>query len=323
MLVECSTALAGSGKGSTVFTIPWTGKLLIKGGKLSMGLNLESAISPAQALEFVTCLRKASNYAEMVGWIRVRADFPGAPVDDRERLMLCDMHVRREVCTLYPEIGQGSRTRIRLSMPNGTVTSENIDDVKVEIYLTNDEGEFLRCETFLLTGLPEPLGFAVQAEVFHWAAGFLINAREWDAETLDLVTALRKAPNYADEVLWCNLDGFKGALANNRDRLVLCEPVVQQEMQWEVKLLKLRFPEASLGTRIWLSMPKEEVTLQNIEDVTVETYLVDDSGEFLRCENWPLTKLSSITRKAVEAEIFHRATGTNSNARVVRNSETE
>lgn len=285
-----------------------------------MEFNLKAAaISPAQALEFVTCLRKASNYADLVEWIRARADFPGAPVDDRERLMLCDSHVQREVRTLYPEIGQGSRTRIRLSMPKGVVSSDNVDDVKIEIYLTDDEGRFLRCEAFLLTGLPEPLSFAVQAEIFHWAAGGIIKPREWDVGTLDLVTALRKAPNYADEVLWTNLEGFKGALADNRDRLVLCEPAVQQEMQWEVKLLKLQFPDARPGNRIWLSMPKEEVTTQNIEDVKVEMVLVDDSGEFLRVENWTLTKLSSITRKAVEAEMFHRAVGIRNDGPVVAN----
>lgn len=268
-----------------------------------MELNHESAISPAQALELVTSLRKASNYAELVNWTRP-CEFSGAPVDDRERLMLCDSHVRREVRTLYPEIGQGTRTRIRLSMPHQVVSSENIDDVKVEIYLADDEDNFLRCETFPLTGLPDALGFAVLTEVFPWATELVIRARDWDAQTLDLVTALRKAPNYADEVLWVSLAGFKGALADSRDRLVLCESAVQQEVQWEVKFW---FPDAGPGTHIWLSLPREEVTIQNIEEVKLEMYLVDESGEFLRCENRSLTKLSAITRKAVEAELFHRA----------------
>lgn len=71
---------------------------------------------------------------------------------------------------MFPEIGKGICTRIRLSMPKEDVTLQNIDDVKVEMFLTNDEGTFLRRETLPLTALPTALRFAVEVEMFHLAS---------------------------------------------------------------------------------------------------------------------------------------------------------
>jgi hypothetical protein len=135
-------------------------------------------------------------------------------------------------------------------------------------------------------------------------------------KALDLVTALRKAPDYADEVLWVGLTEFKGATAVDRERFVLCDSMVQQEV-------RLMFPETGRGcfTRIRLSMPKEEVTIQNIDDVKVEMFLADELGDFLRCETLPLTGLPVQLRFAVEAEMFHRAVGSYS-VRVGRTKET-
>jgi hypothetical protein len=131
---------------------------------------------------------------------------------------------------------------------------------------------------------------------------------------IELVTALRKAPNYADEVQWLASSEFNYT-PNDRERLVLCDPIVQRE-------IRLMFPEAGWYTRIRLSMPKEEVTTHNIDDVNVEVYLADNIGNFIRRETLSLTAIPVTLRFALEAEMFHRATGAYNKVNVIRNKET-
>lgn len=120
----------------------------------------------ARALDLVTALRKIPEYAKVISFAS-SIKFEGAPTDDRERVVLCEPSVQKEVQLMFPEIGKGIYTRIRLSMPKEAVTLQNIDDVTVEMFLTNDDGVFLRRESRSLTGLPTPLRFAVEAEMFH------------------------------------------------------------------------------------------------------------------------------------------------------------
>lgn len=136
---------------------------------------------------------------------------------------------------------------------------------------------------------------------------------KFSARALELVTALRKAPNYADEVQWLASSDYTPA--DDRERLVLCDAIVQRE-------IRLVFPEAGWYTRIRLSMPKGDVTLHNIDDVNVEVYLADNIGNFIRRETLSLTGIPVTLRFALEAEMFHRASGSY-NIRVARNTDAE